>query len=288
MELDKILAKENFLSSGKSKDIYLIPEGRYKGKYAFVFTDRATGYLDKGGKAVFDPGYDDVVGEIPGKGAIACKFAAYFFRLLAGQGVPTHFIDTLAEDVMVVEPAVPIGMPEQGPEFPGSAPLLNLEWTWRHSAMGSFWRRYPFVRPCADLPVVVEAWTKGKVDRLITFGSLVGAGVMTAEEVAFVEDFVKDIARVIYDEFAARGLHVLDGKVELGRLKKGDGSIVLIDEISPDVLRVCNGYLEGERGCLRAEECITTSLLGEERRISAGYQLSSAELEKIFLEEETA
>ena len=118
--------------------------------------------------------------------------------------------------------------------------------------------------------MVVEAWTKGKVDRLITFESLVGAGVMTAEEVAFAEGFVKDIALVIYDEFAARGLHVLDGKVELGRLKEGDGSIVLIDEISPDVLRVCNGYLEGERGCLRAEECITTSLSGEERGYPPG------------------
>ncbi len=286
MELDKILTSENFVSSGKSKDIYLVPHGKFKGKYALVFTDRATGYLDKDGKAVFDTGYDDVVGEIPGKGAIACKFATYYFRLLAGQGVPTHYIDTVADHVMIVEPAIPIGMPEQGPEFPGSAPLLNLEWTWRHSAMGSFWRRYPFVRPCADLPVVVEAWTKGKVDRLITFESLVGAGVMTEGEITFVEGFVKEVARVIYDEFAARGLHVLDGKIELGRLREGDGRIVLIDEISPDVLRVCNGYLKGERGCPRAKECITTSLSGAERRISAGYQLSAAELEKIFLKEE--
>ena len=42
MELDKILSKENFLFSGKSKDIYLIPEGRYKGKYALclLYTSR--------------------------------------------------------------------------------------------------------------------------------------------------------------------------------------------------------------------------------------------------------
>ena len=83
MDLDKILVNDNFVSSGKSKDIYLIPDGKYKGKYAFVFTDRGTGYIDKDGKPVFDPGYDNVVGEIPGKGAIACKFATYFFRLLA-------------------------------------------------------------------------------------------------------------------------------------------------------------------------------------------------------------
>jgi len=284
MELQSVLTRENFVSSGKSKDIYRIPSGQYKGKYAFVFTDRATGYFDEKGKPVFDPGYDNVVGKIPGKGSVACKFATYFLRLLAKHDVKTHYIDTVADNVMIVEPATPIGMPEQGPEFEGSAPLLNLEWTWRNSAMGSFWRRYPFVRPCADLPQVIEAWTKDKTDTLITFDSLTGAGVMTEEEVSTVKELVKKIAQVIYEEFAAHGLHVLDGKIELGRLKSGDGHIALIDEISPDVLRVCNGYKKGEnRSCVNARECITTSLSGDKRRISAKYQLSAAELEKIFL-----
>ncbi len=283
MQLDKVLTLENFVSSGKSKDIYRIPDGQYKGKYAFVFTDRGTGYLDKDGSPVFDPGYDEVVGEIQGKGTIACRFATYFFRLLAERDIPTHYIETVADNVMIVEPATPICMPEQGPEFPGSAPLLNLEWTWRNSAMGSFWRRYPFVRPCTDLPQVVEAWTKGKTDKLITFESLTGTGVMTEEEVSHVKDFVRKIALVICDEFAARGLHVLDGKIELGRLKDGDGRIVLIDEISPDVLRVCKGYQRGEKGCTMASECITTKISGDDRKISAKNQLPASELEKIFL-----
>jgi len=283
MQLDKVLTRENFVSSGKSKDIYRIPDGQYKGKYAFVFTDRGTGYLDKDGSPVFDPGYDEVVGEIQGKGTIACRFATYFFRLLAERDIPTHYIETVADNVMIVEPATPISMPEQGPEFPGSAPLLNLEWTWRNSAMGSFWRRYPFIRPCADLPQVIEAWTKGKTDKLITFESLTGAGVMTEEEVSHVKDFVRKIALVIYNEFTAHGLHVLDGKIELGRLKGGDGRIVLIDEISPDVLRVCKGYQRGEKGCTRATECISTRISGEDRKISAKNQLPASELEKIFL-----
>lgn len=284
MELDRVLKKENFVYSGKSKDIFRIPDGEYQGKYAFVFTDRGTGYMDKSGRPVFDPGYDNVVGEIPGKGAIACKFATYFFRLLAKKNVPSHYIATVGDNVMVVEPATPISMAEQAPEFAGSAPLLNLEWTWRNSAMGSFWRRYPFVRPCLDLPQVVEAWTKGKTDKLITFESLAGAGVMTAEEIAGVKQFVKDIAAVIYEEFAARGLHVIDGKIELGRLQGGDGRIVLIDEISPDVLRVCKGYESEETGgCAKARECIRTSLSGEDRKISARNQLPASGLEKLFL-----
>lgn len=285
MELDRVIKQENFVYSGKSKDIYHIPDGPYKGKYAFVFTDRGTGYLDGNNRPVFDPGYDNVVGDIPGKGAIACRFATRFFRLLAKQKVPTHYIDTVGDNVMVVEPATPISMPEQAPGFAGSAPLLNLEWTWRNSAMGSFWRRYPFVKPCKSLPQVVEAWTKGKTDLLITFESLAGAGVMTDDEITYVKKFVKDIAAVIYDEFATKGLHVIDGKIELGRLKGGDGRIVLIDEISPDVLRVCKGYAPGaDNDCARSGECVTTSISGDTRKISAKNLLTASELEKIFLQ----
>ena len=283
-DLDRVLQKENFVYSGKSKDIYRIPFGEYKGKYAFVFTDRGTGYLDKAGRPVFDPGYDNVVGEIPGKGAIACRFATHFFKILAKRKVPTHYVDSVADNIMIVEPATPLGLPEQAPERAGSAPLLNLEWTWRNSAMGSFWRRYPFVRPCADLPLVIEAWTKGKTDKLITFESLEGIGVLTSAEIAYVRKFVRKIAAAITTEFAARGLHVIDGKIELGRLKSGDGRIVLIDEVSPDVLRVCRGYSVGaKKSCIKAKTCVATSISGDDRRISARNQLTAAELEGIII-----
>ena len=285
MDLTKILTKDNFVYSGKSKDIYRIPDGEYKGKYAFVFSDRGTGYLDESGKPVFDPGYDYVVGEIPGKGAIVCKFVTYFMRLLQSRGVPTHYIATVSDNVMIVEPATPLSLPEQAPEFAGSAPLLNLEWTWRNNAMGSFWRRYPFVKPCKNVDQVVEAWTKGETDKLITFEALAAAGGMTEEEIAYVKKFVKDIAKVVNEEFAARGLHVIDGKIELGRLKSG-GEIVLIDEISPDVLRVCKGYQAApNQDCLVNHECLETSVDGDNRKISGKNVLTAAELEKIFLQQ---
>ncbi len=285
MELSGVLVEDNLVYSGKSKDIYRIRDGEHAGKYAFVFTDRGTGYLDAANRPVFDPGYDTVVGEIPGKGAIACRFATYFFRLLAARNIPSHYIDTVAEDVMVVEPAVPISLAEQGPEFEGSAPLVNLEWTWRNNATGSFWRRYPFVRPCQHLPQVVEAWTKGDDDRLITFESLAAVGAMTKEEIASTEAFVKRIADVIAGELASKGLHLIDGKIELGRLQGGDGAIVLIDEISPDVLRVCRGYApDAAKNCTRNRECIRTSYAGGKRTIIGKNQLTAAELEKAFLD----
>ncbi len=277
------MAEQDLVYRGKSKDVYNITEGPHSGKYRFVFTDRATGYMENG-KAVFDPGYDTVVGEIPGKGAIACRFATHFFRLLKEKDVPSHYIDTISENEMIVEPAIPLCMPAGSPELPGSAPLLNLEFTWRNNATGSFWRRYPFVKPGKNLHRVVEAWTKGDSDLLITFEALEETGALTGDEIARSVELVKDIAEIVSAEFASKNLHVIDGKFELGRLKYGDDKIVLIDEISPDVLRVCNGYSPDDSGdCTAYGQCTVTSLSDGKRTIKNRKQVSASDFVSIFL-----
>lgn len=268
---------------GKSKDVYAITEGAHTGKYRFVFTDRATGYIENG-KPVFDPGYDSVVGEIPGKGAIACRFATHFFRLLQERGIPSHYIDTVKDNEMIVEPAAPLGMPAEAPGLEGAAPLANLEFTWRNQATGSFWRRYPFVRPCRNLHAVVEAWTKGDSDTLITMEALEETGAMTRAEIDRSVGLVQNIAAIVSREFAARGLHVVDGKFELGRLKHGDGAIVLIDEISPDVLRVCRGYApDGAGDCTLFGECAVTASADGRRTIKNRRQVPAADFTSVFL-----
>jgi phosphoribosylaminoimidazole-succinocarboxamide synthase len=277
------MADEKLIYRGKSKDVFSITEGPYAGKYRFVFTDRATGYMENG-KLVFDPGYDTVVGDIPGKGAIACRFATHFFKLLRGKGIPSHYIDTIKENEMIVEPAIPLSMPVEQPVFPGSAPLLNLEFTWRNNATGSFWRRYPFVKPCRNLHRVVEAWTKGDSDILITFDALEETGAMNKDEISRSIELVKDIAAIVSDEFSSRGFHVIDGKFELGRLKYGDGKVVIIDEISPDVLRVCKGYSPDNKGdCTLCEQCALTLLSDGIRTIKNRNQVQAAEFIDIFL-----
>jgi phosphoribosylaminoimidazole-succinocarboxamide synthase len=277
------MEEKNLVYRGKSKDVFNITEGPYKGKYRFVFTDKATGYIENG-KIVFDPGYDTVVGNIPGKGAIACRFATHFFKLLKEKGIPSHYIDTIKENEMIVEPAVPLSMPVESPEFPGSAPLLNLEFTWRNNATGSFWRRYPFVKPCKNLNKLVEAWTKGDSDILITLEALEAAGAMSKDEIAFSVELVKNIAEIVCQEFALKNLHVIDGKFELGRLKYGDGKIVLIDEISPDVVRVCKGYSPDKEGnCTVNLDCAVTNWADGKRTIKNKNQILAADFINIFL-----
>lgn len=277
------MTEKNLVYRGKSKDVFAITEGSHAGKYRLVFKDEATGYMEDG-KPVFDPGYDTVVGEIPGKGAIACRFATHFFRLLKEKGVPSHYIDTVKDNEMIVEPAEPLSMAVESPEFPGSAPLMNLEFTWRNNATGSFWRRYPFVKPCKNLHKVVEAWTKGDVDVLITFEALEETGAMTRDEIDRSVELVKNIADIVSREFESKNLHVIDGKFELGRLKDGDGTIVIIDEISPDVLRVCGGYSPDDRGdCTAYTQCAATNHSDGKRTIKNKKQVRAADFMDIFL-----
>jgi phosphoribosylaminoimidazole-succinocarboxamide synthase len=275
--------EKNLVYRGKSKDVFKITSGAHKGKYRFVFTDKATGYIENG-KPVFDPGYDIVVGEIPGKGAIACRFATHFFKMLKAKGVPTHYIETISDNEMIVEPAEPLGMPLAKPIFPGAEPLTNLEFTWRNNATGSFWRRYPFVRPCKNLHKVVEAWTKGDSDILITFEALQEAGALTKKEIADSVKLVKKVADIVSKEFNSKKLHVIDGKFELGRLKYGRGKIVLIDEVSPDVLRVCRGFKPDKSGnCTQFTKCAVTSYSEGKRTIKNKNQVRAADFIDIFL-----
>jgi phosphoribosylaminoimidazole-succinocarboxamide synthase len=277
------MTEKNLVYRGKSKDVFKITNGIYKGKYRFVFTDRGTGYIENG-KVVFDPGYDTVVGEIPGKGAIACRFATHFFKLLKGKGVPTHYIETINDNEMIGEPAIPLSMPVEGPAFPGSASLTNLEFTWRNNATGSFWRRYPFVKPCKNLHKVVEAWTKGDNDILITMEALEETGALIKKEINESVKLVKKIADIVSQEFTSKRLHVIDGKFELGRLKYGDGKIVLIDEISPDVLRVCRGFKPDKNGnCTVFKQCAHTNYADGKRTIKNRKQVSAADFINIFL-----
>ncbi|NLE33653.1 MAG: hypothetical protein GX622_00955 [Bacteroidales bacterium] len=277
------MKEENLVYRGKSKDVFQITDGPYAGKYRFVFTDRGTGYIENG-KIIFDPGYDTVVGEIPGKGAIACRFATYFFKLLKEKGIPSHYIETINDNEMIVEPAIPLSMEVQGQVFPGSGPLTNLEFTWRNNATGSFWRRYPFVKPCMNVHRVVEAWTKGDSDILITLEALEATGAMSREDLRQSVNLVMEIAAIVSAEFESKGLHVIDGKFELGRLKYGDGKIVIIDEISPDVLRVCKGYQPDEKGdCMVYSRCAVTNFSEGRRTIKNRNQVSAADFINVFL-----
>jgi len=224
---------KQMIYTGKSTDVYR----RDDGDLEFYFKDAATGIVREDGTVIYDPGYDTVAGEIPGKGRVSCAFTTHFFRLLRERGIPSHYVETLDDRRIVVKEAELLRVPG----------LYNLEWVYRNNAHGSFLRRYPFISFCRSLHGLVEVYTKGDTDTLIVDDALVEVGVLTRRELEDGKKLVKRINSIVSEEFARMGLHLIDGKVELGRV---GGEIMLIDDISPDVMRVCKGCaLDGEGNC---------------------------------------
>ena len=60
----KSMEEKILVYRGKSKDVYNIPDGPLPVNTGCFY--RYYGYIENG-KVVFDPGYDTVVGSIPGK-----------------------------------------------------------------------------------------------------------------------------------------------------------------------------------------------------------------------------
>lgn len=241
---------------GKTKDVFTRPDGYLE----FHFKDDATGYIVDG-KPVFNSGYDKVVGQIPGKGQISCKFTKYFFELFEDKGIPTDYVEAEPDsNLMVVKPAKLLGVANQARNLKGSDEIYGLESVVRNEVMGSWWRRYPSQIPGSKLDVV-EFYAKGKAgepDILMIDDALVQLGIMNQKETETTKNRTRQIGNIMHEEFLRRGFHLVDGKVEWGReLKTGD--IILIDDLSPDTFRVCEGYDLDEKGqCKVNEKCITT------------------------------
>ena len=241
---------------GKTKDVYAQSDGNLE----FHFKDDATGYMvDE--KPVFNSGYDKVVGQIPGKGEISCKFTKYFFELFEKEGIPTDYVKMGSDsNVMIVRPAKLLGTPNRSKDFKGSDEIYGLETVFRNEVMGSWWRRYPSQVPGNKLDVV-EFYAKGRAgepDILMVDDALVRLGMMSQKEMETTKSRTEKIADIMRNEFPKRGFHFVDGKVEWGRDLK-TGEIVLIDDLSPDTFRVCEGYDLDENGNCRVNlQCVTT------------------------------
>ncbi len=277
---------------GKTKDVFEIEKKDgigHAGKLIMSFKDSATGYVvDKGKpteKIVYDSGYDTVVGEIPGKGLVDCQSTVHFFSLLEKRGIPTHFIKKLDKRRIVVEPAVLFSLENQAETFEGSASLNNLEVVFRRTYYGSLWRRHPHKRPGIFVNNLVEIYSKGlpnEPDILMRDDTLVELKVMRPDEVETVKALTIKVADILAEEFSIRKLHLIDGKIEVGK-RKSDGKIVVIDEISTSVFRACKAFVSDDKGsCRISKNCINTTYGDGKRTITAKNLLNPDQIAEIF------
>jgi phosphoribosylaminoimidazole-succinocarboxamide synthase len=202
------------LYDGKTKTLYDLGDGRV----LIYFKDDVTGT-----EAGIDPGGNEVVGQIAGKGAAALRQSAYFFDLLAAHDVPTHFISL---------------EPDKQAMIAHRAKWYGLEFVVRFKAYGSFVRRYgKYITEGVDVGGLVEITLKDdeRGDPLVVDEALAVLGIMEMSQVLAAKDLVRKAATVIYNDLKAKGIELLDMKFECGSI--GD-QMVIIDDISTDNMRI--------------------------------------------------
>lgn len=209
--------------SGKTKDVYALEDGNYLLK----FKDDVTGE-----DGIFDPGANMVGLTIEGAGRAGLRLSKFFFELLRDKGVPTHYIDAnIEEATMTVKPATLFGN--------------GLEVICRYRAVGSFLRRYGmYAKEGQPLDAFVEVTLKddSRQDPPITEDALVMLGILSSEEYKVIKNLTKEIAGIVKDELAKKGIKLYDIKFEFGRVGE-DKQIALIDEISGGNMRA---YKDGK------------------------------------------
>lgn len=169
-------------------------------------------------------------GTIQGKGLVNNAVSARLFRYLEDAGVPTHFVGQLSDREQLVR----------------AVTIVPLEVIVRNRAAGSFAKRYG-VEEGVDLdPIVIEWCYKSDAlsDPPINDAAAVALGFATPDELETLFDLASRVNDALVPFFAARGLELVDFKIEFGRT--ADGQIVLADEISPDTCRLWDAE-SGER-----------------------------------------
>jgi phosphoribosylaminoimidazole-succinocarboxamide synthase len=160
-------------------------------------------------------------GTIVNKGVVNNKVSETIFLMLAKSGIPTHFVKRLSDRDMLVKRVkiVPLEVTMRNIVAGGMAKLLGLD-------EGIVLKE----------PVFEYHYKEDKLhDPLINESHARAIGIATDREMDAIKKYSYKINGLLKKYFAARGLILVDFKLEFGRCK---GKVILADEISPDTCRL--------------------------------------------------
>jgi phosphoribosylaminoimidazole-succinocarboxamide synthase len=200
------MEKRELLYEGKAKRVYATDHPDLVIQY---FKDDATAFNAK------------KRGTIVNKGVMNNRISERLFRLLEGEGVPTHFVDRPTDRDMVVK----------------RLEIVPVEVVVRNIIAGSMSKRLGIPEGTKAKKPILEFYYKSDAldDPLINDDTAVALGWATTAELARIKAMAKKVNSVLRRFFDKRGLILVDFKIEFGRHK---GSILLGDEICPDTCRL--------------------------------------------------
>jgi len=199
--------KKKILYEGKAKIVYLTED---PDRLILFFKDTATAF--DGEKKAY----------LQGKGSLNCQISSLIFKILNQKGLKTHFIEQVSESEMLVWKA---------DRFPVEVVVRNI-------ATGSIVRRLGLEEGMTFEQPLVELFYKRDDlhDPLICEEHVKVLGLAPSEAIPFMKETALKVNEVLKDFFANHGITLVDFKLEFGRIP--DGSIAIVDEISPDSMRL--------------------------------------------------
>ena len=159
--------------------------------------------------------------QLDGKGALNNRISTFFFELLADAGIASHFVKQLSETEQLVRRVT----------------IIPVEVVIRNVAAGSLAKRIGWEEGTALPEPIVEFYYKSDElgDPLLNHDHIQLLGLATPEELQILREQGLAVNRVLQPFLHARGLRLIDFKLEFG--KDATGAVVLADEISPDTCR---------------------------------------------------
>lgn len=159
-------------------------------------------------------------GTIMEKGEMNNKISAHFFRLLAENGVPNHFVEIKSHREQVVK----------------VLDIIPVEVIVRNIAAGSLAKRLGLEEGTQLNSTVLEYCYKNDQlgDPMINDYHIAAIGLATREQMNVIADTALKVNEILREYLKERNLDLVDFKLEFGLYH---GEVLLGDEISPDTCR---------------------------------------------------
>jgi len=160
---------------------------------------------------------------LPGKGKVNATITAKLYRILAGEGIPTHLLNVIDSNRLLVR----------------KLEMIPVEVVCRIRAAGHFVGVGKYFRDGDKLPFpVVEFYLKDDAhhDPMLNDQHLELLRLSNTSEVEKMRKITLDAAHVLDSFFDDRGAILVDFKLEFGR--DSEGNLMVGDELSPDSWRL--------------------------------------------------
>jgi phosphoribosylaminoimidazole-succinocarboxamide synthase len=199
------MKKGELLYEGKAKQVYATDNPDYVIQY---FKDDATAFNAK------------KRGTIVSKGILNNEMSEIFFRLLEGQGIPTHFVERLSDREMLVK----------------KLEIIPVETVVRNIIAGSLAKRLGLDEGrVLPLPILEYFYKSDPLDDpMINASTAIALGMATQEELQRVDELALKTNAILRAFLESKSVLLVDMKLEFGR---HHGQILLGDEICPDTCR---------------------------------------------------